>query len=300
MESTTPTVVCAGSLHYDILVKAPRLPKLSETLVGTDWYPKFGGKGGNQAVAAARNGVAVRMLGAVGRDAFGARLRSELASAGVDCGFLHEIDGSTGMSVAISEENGEYGAVIVSGVNQRIPMDAIRDPSLWANACFLMLQNELPHNFNALAAAEAKSNGIKVCLNAAPCRELDDEFASRVDLLVVNALEAEQLFGRTVNSRGDARNAAGELLSIFPSAIVTAGPLGLGGACRMRGSFEVVAEEVTGGNAHGAGDVFTGTLCAKLANGSEIEAAAACASSAAARHVAASARSLEGSGSGAV
>ena len=300
MESATPIVVCAGSLHYDILVNAPRLPKLGETLVGTDWYPKFGGKGGNQAVAAARNGVAVRMLGAVGRDGFGSRLRSELASAGVDCGHLHTIDGPTGMSVAISEENGEYGAVIVSGVNRQIPTDAIRDPALWTKACFLMLLNELPHNFNALAAEVAESNGIKVCLNAAPYRELDDEFASRVDLLVVNALEAEQLLGRTVNSRGTARHAAEELLSIFPRAIVTAGPLGLGGACRMRGSFEVAAEEVTGGNAHGAGDVFTGTLCAKLANGSGIESAVECASSAAARHVAASARSLEGSGGGAV
>ena len=290
-----PIVVCAGSLHYDIMVKAPRLPKLSETLAGSDWYPKFGGKGGNQAVAAARNGVAVRMLGAVGPDAFGTRLRSELAATGVDCRYLHMIDGPTGMSVAISEDAGEYGAVIVSGVNRQIPADSVRDPALWANVCILMLQNELQHDFNAVAATIAKSNGIKVCLNAAPYRELDDEFSSCVDLLVVNALEAEQLIGTAVDSRHDARRAAEELLSMYPKAIVTAGRLGLGGACRMRGSFEVAAEEVANGNAHGAGDVFVGALNARLALGSDIESAAAYASAAAARHVADSERSLESS-----
>ena len=144
MEFATPIVVCAGSLHYDLLVKAPRLPRLSETLVGTDWYPKFGGKGGNQAVAAVRNGVAVRMLGAVGRDAFGDRLRLELASAGVDCGHLHAIDGPTGMSVAISEESGEYGAVVVSGVNQQIPMDATQLPHC-GRAVEVCLKGEMFH-----------------------------------------------------------------------------------------------------------------------------------------------------------
>ena len=288
-----PILVSAGSLHYDILLKAPRLPKLSETLAGSDWYPKFGGKGGNQAVAAARNGVAVRMLGAVGHDAFGTRLRSELEDAGVDCRHLRTIDGPTGMSVAISEDAGEYGAVIVSGVNQQIPMESVRDPVLWANVRILMLQNELQHNFNALAATIAKSNGIKVCLNAAPYRELDNEFASCVDLLVVNALEAEQLTGTSVDSRGDARRAAEELLSIYPQAIVTAGRLGLGGGCRMRGSFEIAAVEVANGNAHGAGDVFAGALYARLALGSNIESAAKYASAAAARHVADSDCALE-------
>ena len=281
-----PIVLCAGSLHYDILVKAPRLPKLSETLAGSDWYPKFGGKGGNQAVAAARNGVAVRMLGAVGQDAFGPRLRSELEAAGVDCRHLRTISGPTGMSVAICEDTGEYGAVIVSGVNRQIPTDSVRDPALWANVGILMLQNELKHNFNSLAATIAKSKGVKVCLNAAPYRELDEEFASCIDLLVVNALEAEQLIGTAVHSRGDARRAAEELLSTYPQAIVTAGRLGLGGACRKRKSFEVAAEKVAKGNAHGAGDVFAGALCAKLALGSDIESAAKYAGAAAARHVA--------------
>ena len=281
-----PIVVCAGSLHYDILVKAPRLPKLSETLAGSDWHPKFGGKGGNQAVAAARNGAAVRMLGAVGQDAFGPRLRSELEAAEVDCRYLHEIDGPTGMSVAVCEDTGEYGAVIVSGVNRQIPTDSVRDPALWENVSILMLQNELKHNFNSLAATIAKSKGVKVCLNAAPYRELDEEFASCIDLLVVNALEAEQLIGTAVHSRGDARRAAEELLSTYPQAIVTAGRLGLGGACRKRKSFEVAAEKVANGNAHGAGDVFAGALCAKLALGSDIESAAKYAGAAAARHVA--------------
>ena len=281
-----PIVVCAGSLHYDILVKAPRLPKLSETLAGSDWHPKFGGKGGNQAVAAARNGAAVRMLGAVGQDAFGTRLRSELEAAEVDCRYLYTIDGPTGMSVAICEDTGEYGAVIVSGVNRQIPTDSVRDPALWKNVSILMLQNELKHNFNSLAATIAKSKGVKVCLNAAPYRELDEEFASCIDLLVVNALEAEQLIGTAVHSRGDARRAAEELLSTYPQAIVTAGRLGLSGACRKRKSFEVAAEEVTNGNAHGAGDVFAGALCAKLALGSDIESAAKYAGAAAARHVA--------------
>ena len=111
-------VIVCGSLHLDIVVDAPRLPRLDETAVGSSWKKVCGGKGGNQAVQAARAGARAAMIGRVGRDDFGDMLRANLARESVDTSAISrdETQGS-GMSVAIVEAQGEYGAVIVSGAN---------------------------------------------------------------------------------------------------------------------------------------------------------------------------------------
>jgi len=109
--SPHPVVVVVGSLHYDIMVDAPDRPRKGETVTGLAWRPKFGGKGGNQAVAAATAGADVRMVGAVGDDDFGRFLLANLSSAGVDASRVARIDGrASGMSVAISDSSGDYGA----------------------------------------------------------------------------------------------------------------------------------------------------------------------------------------------
>src|SRR5215211_1778207 len=169
-----PVVVVVGSLHYDIMVDAPDRPRKGETVTGYSWRPKFGGKGGNQAVAAAKAGADVRMAGAGGVDA--SRV-ARLPGAG------------SGMSVAISDAGGDYGAVIVSGANLLVDPAALAEPGLWQGARALILQNELPDAINISAARAARTAGATVCLNAAPYRPLPGELAALIDVLVVNAIE---------------------------------------------------------------------------------------------------------------
>ena len=259
MSKPVPGVVVIGSLHYDIMVAAPHRPAAGETVQGERSRPKFGGKGGNQAVAAARAGVPVRMLGAVGDDAFGAFLRDNLRAGGVDDRFVVTLPGrGSGMSVAISDATGDYGAVIVSGANLEIDPARLDDDELWEGAAMLVLQNEAPEALNLAAARAARGRGVRVCLNAAPYRPLPPGLAAAIDLLVVNALEAEALSGVAVGDIHGAGEAAHQLSQTFPIAVVTAGGDGVAVAEQDGESFTLPAEKVTLVSTHGAGDVFTG------------------------------------------
>lgn len=280
-----PTVLVAGSLHYDIMVKAPGLPRRDETMVGTAWYPKFGGKGGNQAVAAARAGKC-RMLAAVGADAFGDYLRAGLAAGNVQLEFVQTAPVPTGISVAILDPEGDYGAVIVTGANAAIDPAALVDPALWDGADVLLLQNEVPEDLNLAAAQIARARGLTVILNAAPARALGADFAALVDVLVVNAVEAEMMGSAPVTDLETATSAAETLAARFSAVVVTAGAAGLAAWSALDEAFSVPAEAVTVQSSHGAGDAFTGTLAARLAQGASLQAACNAASKAAARHVA--------------
>lgn len=283
--ATLPTVLVAGSLHHDIMVEADHLPRRDETAVGRRWYPRFGGKGGNQAVAVARAGAPCRMFGAVGDDGFGAFLRQGLRAGGVDDRFVQTLPGiGSGMSVAILDAQGDYAATIVSGANLWADPAALATPDLWRDVELLILQNEMPEALNLAAARAARARGVRCLLNAAPARDLSAELAGLVDLLVVNAVEAEMMGAGAVRSLEDARAAAGRLALRFPAAIVTAGSLGLAAAGRDA-DFALPAEKVRAVSSHGAGDAFIGTLAAGLVRGLDLRAAAGAASLAAARHV---------------
>lgn len=287
MSLSTPGVVVAGSLHYDLMIAAPHRPAAGETVQGTRWYPKFGGKGGNQAVAAVKAGVPARMLGAVGDDAFGAFLRDSLLRGGVDDRFVATLPGQgSGMSVAVSDATGDYGAVIVSGTNLEIDPALLDDDHLWHDAGMLVLQNEVTDALNLAAVQAAKMRGVQVCLNAAPYRPLPPDLARAIDVLVVNALEAEALAGVAVADLVSAERAASKLAETFPIVVVTAGGDGVAVAQHGGKSFVLPAEKVTLVSTHGAGDMFTGVLAAILARGSSIEEAVVGANRRAARHVA--------------
>jgi len=143
--SHSPCAVVVGSLHYDIVVSAPHRPAAGETVTGSRWRPAFGGKGGNQAAAVVAAGVPCRMVSAVGNDAFAAFLRAGLATAGVDDRHVATVpDLGSGMSVAIMDAGGDYGAVIVSGANLRIDPAVMEEDRLWHGVSHLVLQNEVP------------------------------------------------------------------------------------------------------------------------------------------------------------
>ena len=282
----TPEVVVLGSLHLDIMVEAPRQPRRGETLAGTAWAPRPGGKGGNQAVEAARHGARTAMVGRVGEDEFGRRLLDHLAAAGVDASAVLPTPGiGSGMSVAIVEGGGDYAAVIVSGANLRLgEADLAAAAPLLREARLLLLQNEVPEAAN-LAAAHACGRA-RVLLDAAPARPLPPELCRRLDLLVANATEAEQLAGQPVADLATATLAAGRLLDLAPATIVTAGSAGLALAARDGLRLALPAHPVPVAGTHGAGDTFVGALAARLAAGDALPDAAAYANAAAALAVA--------------
>lgn len=283
------TVLVAGSLHYDIIVEADHLPRRDETAVGSRWYPKCGGKGGNQAAALVRAGARARFLGAVGEDDFGIHLRDGLRRAGVEDRFVATLPGvASGMSVAIMDGSGDYAATIVSGANLRIPIAALEGGDLWDGVGLLVLQNEVTEDFNLAVAQAARARGLHCLLNAAPSRVMSPELCGLVDVLVVNAIEAEMMGVRRVGSLAAARDAARTLAASFTNVVVTAGGLGLAAQLGEGRSFEIPAEPIDVVSTHGAGDAFTGQLAASLLFGRSLEDCCREASQVAARYVAGS------------
>lgn len=280
-------VLTVGSLHYDIMVVADHLPRRDETAIGSRWFPKFGGKGGNQAVAVAKAGVESRMLGAVGEDDFGTFLRANLIKGGVKDRYIATVAGiGSGMSVAIQDGNGDYAATIVSGANLHISALDLQDDALWNGVNLLILQNEVSEATNLAAATQARKRGVTTVLNAAPWRQLGAAFRPLVDVLVVNAVEAEMMGAGPVQSLSAAAKAAEYLAGQFGTVIVTAGSLGLAARNSHGEHMAIAAEKVTVVSSHGAGDAFIGMLAASLAAGAGLEQACRAASAAAARHVA--------------
>jgi ribokinase len=280
-------VIVCGSLHLDIIVKTPALPRIDETAVGHGWAQVCGGKGGNQAMQARRAGAGLAMIGRVGADGFGQTLTDNLRNEGVDtsCLSIDPVLGS-GMSVAILQDNGDYGAVIVSGSNTCLASaDVAAHWHALGGARVLVLQNEIPHAANVAVARAAKASGACVVLNAAPARLLGDDLLDLVDVLVVNRVEAEAMTAQTVDDRTTARSAALLLLSRTPAAIVTLGGGGLVVAERGGALTEIDALPVEVTSSHGAGDCFVGTLAAQLAAGAPLLAACAAANQRAAEFV---------------
>jgi ribokinase len=268
------TVLVAGSLHLDVVVDAPRLPRLDETLMGSAVAYRAGGKGLNQALAAARMGAVTAMAGAVGEDAFARDLLAALDAGGVDRRAVEVHPGASGMSVALLQPDGDYAAVVVSAANRAYAGATPIPPG----TRLLLLQNEVPEAANLALARAARAAGARVVLNAAPARPLPEDLAGCLELLVVNRIEAQDLTGSA-----DPFEAARLLAARVPQVIVTLGAAGLVGL-GMHGPLAQPAPRVTPVSAHGAGDTFLGALAAFWA--ADLPAAARLAQAAAALTVA--------------
>ena len=259
-------VCVVGALHLDIVVSADRLPRSDETILGDSVHFAAGGKGGNQAVAARRQGAVTSMIGAVGADAFGDALLNDLRSAGVDCSGVRRFDSTpSGMSVAIVERTGEYGAVVVSGANRSLaPEHAV----LPGDAAVLLLQNEIPPQVNLAAAEAARGTGAEVIWNAAPMLAADPPLLALVDILILNRVEASAHFDREIPSVAKAIDAAGRRGGGPADLIVTLGGDGLVHHPRGGEARHYPAAHVEIRSAHGAGDAFAGAFAARRALGS--------------------------------
>ena len=165
------SIVVLGSLHYDIFIKSNAIPKIGETVLAEKWFPKLGGKGANQAVALNKESIKVKFISAIGDDFFSEFLLKRLQEENISLENISKVKGNSGISVAISNESGDYSAVVVSGVNLEISDALLYDNNLWKDASFLMIQNEIKEEMNLAAAKEAKKRNIKVFFNAAPAKK---------------------------------------------------------------------------------------------------------------------------------
>ena len=279
-------IAVTGSLHYDIMLDAHHRPEKGETVMGTACSYKFGGKGGNQAIAAALAGASVRFAGAVGDDEQGRFLLNRLQGADVDTSAVQIVAGMpSGMSVAITDSEGDYGAVVVSNANQHISPETFAQPAFWQDVSLLILQNEVPEAINQQAAIAAHERGVTVSLNAAPARPLSATLEAVIDVLIVNAIEARDMSGITVSDLASAQTAAEQLTQRFSQVVVTAGEHGVAWCEQGQGSQALAAKKITLVSTHGAGDCFTGVLCTALAGQRSLTEAVMLANDAAAQHV---------------
>ena len=215
------TIAVLGSANMDLVVRQPRLPKPGETMFGTDFSTVPGGKGLNQAVAAARIGGSVEFLGAVGNDSYGTQLRELLTSEGLGISGLATASAPTGTAHISVVDSGENSIVVVSGANLSVTALTDEQRATIAASAFLVMQCELPLSVLVEAIAVAKEAGVFTVLTPAPVMPLPDGFLASVDLVVPNQIETIELTGEADPVR------AAEVLSAHQTwAIVTLGSEG--------------------------------------------------------------------------
>ncbi|NUQ95779.1 MAG: ribokinase [Streptomyces sp.] len=273
-------IVVLGSTNMDLVTYVEKAPQRGETVRGREFRTIPGGKGANQAIAAARAGATVSMIGAVGNDAYGTRLRSTLEHSGVDTDLLRTVEGPSGTAHIVVDDKGGNSIVVIPGANGTVDHLVPGDDALIASADALLLQLEIPLAAVLAGARAARAHGIRTILTPAPAQPLPPELLAATDLLVPNEHEATTLTGRT-----DPAAAATALLGQVPEVVVTLGSTGCLYAARGADPLVVPAPQVTAVDSTGAGDTFVGALAVALTEGRPMRSALAWAGAAAALSV---------------
>lgn len=269
-----PEIIVVGSANADVVVAAERRPGPGETVLGGDTEVGPGGKGGNTAVAAARLGGDVALLGAVGVDANGEMLIEALLEAGVETRLVQRIHGPSGAAYITVTPDGENSILVSPGANRTVTtatVDAAADEIAAARVLFSVLEVPLPTAEHAVAVAAAA--GVRPVVNASPVARLPAATLAALDPLIVNQHEAASLLGANGEQASGAEWAR-RLLHLGPrSVVVTLGADGVAIADRVRVT-EVPAPQVTVVDTTGAGDAFAGGLLVGLARGEDLVTAA--------------------------
>jgi ribokinase len=255
-----PRIVIAGSANMDLVGLAAKLPLPGETVLGDDFVMTPGGKGANQAIAAARAGGRAVFLGAIGSDAFGVTINARLAAAGVDASGVRTTYGSSGVAVIMVDRAGENSIVVAPGANAGFTHLTETERRSIAEAGVLVCQLEIPVETVTEAMRAARAAGTRTILNAAPARELPPELLENIDLLIVNEVEA-----RAITGRADLDVAA--LLGLVPRVVVTLGGAGSRYADRDGADSLVPAFSVDVVDSTAAGDAFTGAVAVAWGEG---------------------------------
>ncbi len=293
--SRTPKVTVVGSLNIDLVCHATKRPDKGETLIGDAFNIFTGGKGFNQATAAARLGAEVTLIGSVGADSFGEMLLTATENEHIDSRFVRKrTDTGTGVATIVVEPDGDNSIIVVPRANMALTttdIDAAAD--CISDADVLLLQLETPiaasEHAAAIAKGSAKSEGTTVILNPAPAQPLPDSLLAFVDILTPNQSETELLSGMQVSNDEEARNAAEVLRARMVDTTTSAVVLTLGeqGALILtsRTSERIPALSVDAVDTTGAGDAFCGALATALASGETLGEAIAFANAAGAAAV---------------
>ncbi|MBO5110992.1 MAG: ribokinase [Clostridia bacterium] len=271
-------VLVVGSINVDYVIGTDRLPVLGETIVGKGFSMNFGGKGANQAVALARAGCSVTMLGAVGEDHPGELALEHLKACGIDPAGVSRVPGPTGAAV-ITVCGGNNHIILDEGANGKVtPAYVAEREDLFAKADVIVMQYEIPMESIVFAAKLAKKHGKPVVLNPAPAKDADPELFGYVDLVIPNEFETKSIVG--IEPKTCSR--VGEAVVAFRrmgcrNVVITLGVHGCAytddDAVCFAGIYPVKAVDSTA-----AGDSFIGGLCAKLGEGCDIRDAIAYAS----------------------
>lgn len=279
MNSATPKVTVVGSLNIDLVCHAIRRPDKGETIIGDAFDIFTGGKGFNQATAAARLGAEVSLVGSIGSGPFGDLLRTATKKEHINSKFItRRTDIGTGIATIVVEPDGDNSIIVVPRANMALTtadIDAATD--CIADADVLLLQLETPIAASEHAASIAKQHGATVVLNPAPAQPLPDSLLGYVDILTPNQSETELLAGIPINSHDDAHRAAETLRERMADTENSAVVLTLGeqGTLMLTETISelVPALPVQPVDTTGAGDAFCGALATALASGENLQSA---------------------------
>lgn len=279
MAQASGGVVILASFILDLVARVPRRPLAGESIVGSDFGMFAGGKGNNQAIAAARSGADVRVIGRLGDDVFAAPFVAELAREGIDAGYVsRDAEAGTGLAFPLIEPDGQNSIVVLPRANFALRPEHVRAAAAaFEGAAVLLAQLEVPVETVEEAAEVAHARGMRVLLNPAPAPSggLPGRLLRVVDVLLPNEREAETLSGIAVRDAADAERAGGMLIAAGCRQVVVT--LGRAGALWVAGRDQpgvwlppFTVEQV---DATGAGDAFCGVLAAGLAGGLDERAA---------------------------
>ncbi|MCR3955023.1 MAG: ribokinase [Gudongella sp.] len=266
-------VIVVGSLNMDLVVRAPKIPRPGETVLGSDFKQVPGGKGANQADAAAKLGAETAMLGAVGRDSMGSQLIRSLENDGVNVDKVLVKDSlPTGVAAIVVEDSGNNAITVAPGANSGFTPDDLSDmDDVFKRAKVMLVQLETPIETVRTALRMAKENNVTTILNPAPAIELDDEIFSLVDILTPNETELELLSGMDTSNIERVEAAGKHLIQKGVSRlIVTLGSQGSihigNNSIRLYPAYNVKAVDTTA-----AGDSYNAALAVSISKGESLE-----------------------------
>lgn len=276
MGQNKPKIIVVGSSNMDLAVKSPRIPSKGETILGGDFIMTPGGKGANQAVAAAKLGAEVYFIAKLGDDIFGWQSLSNFQEVGIHTEYVEQTqDAPSGVALITVDDAGDNMIVVAPGANLKLSTEDVEQAQRAIDSSgAVAAQLEVPLETVEFAAGLANNADVPFILDPAPAQKLSYEFLRMVDVLTPNETEAEILTGIKVTDESSALLAAKDLLNRGVKAVIlTMGSKGYVLATKDRVQF-VSAVKVDAVDATAAGDAFTGSLAVGLAQGKTLKDAA--------------------------